>query len=587
MKNVALVGMPNTGKSTLFNRLTGAHAKVGNWPGITVDLYAAKLLMGNQIVQLVDLPGVYDLRGYSEDEQVVTTFLGQSRPDLIIVVMNATQLDRQTTLLSELMAFGIPLLAVLSMADEAKSMGITVDEDGLRQALGCPVCLLSAKYGQGVEHLQGAIRQALQSTTPDVTPLTPPQLSAIFERHTQTPAQATHQLTERLDRVLLHPVLGLPIFFSVMLLVFQAVFVLGKPLQDGMSWLFSEGRSQFLEPWLSAWPPLLQGLLLDGLYNGLGTVASFVPLIVLFFAFLGLIEDSGYLSRAAFLMDALMARFGLDGRSFVMLLMGFGCNVPALMGTRVIRSRGLRLLTMLTIPFSLCSARLQVFVFFTAALFTTAQAPWVLFSLYVISILASVFTALIFKRQYVNNEPFVLEMPPYRFPTWRQVALRGWQEVHHFLHRATRFIMLGVILVWVLTHLPVGVEPGSLDSWAGLIGRWLDPLLSPLGIDPRLTIALLFGFVAKEIVIGSLAVIYGLEGQGLVQALAQQIHWTQAYSFMLFALIYTPCVSAIATIQAESRNWRFTTLSVVWPLVLAWCTSWVFYRLANSVWGSA
>jgi ferrous iron transport protein B len=226
-----------------------------------------------------------------------------------------------------------------------------------------------------------------------------------------------------------------------------------------------------------------------------------------------------------------------------------------------------------------------VFVFFTAALFTTAQAPWVLFSLYVISILCSVFTALVFKRQYVNNDPFVLEMPPYRFPTWRQIAVRGWQEVHHFLHRATRFIMLGVVLVWLLTHLPVGVAPGSLDSWAGLIGRWLDPLLSPLGIDPRLTIALLFGFVAKEIVIGSLAVIYGLEGQGLMQALGQQINWMQAYSFMLFALIYTPCVSAIATIQSESRSWRFTALSVVWPLVLAWSMSWVFYRVASSLWG--
>jgi ferrous iron transport protein B len=580
MKKVALVGMPNTGKSTLFNRLTGSHARVGNWPGITVELHSARLLVGSHMVQLVDLPGIYDLRGYSEDERVVTSFLAQEHPDLIIVVMNSSQLDRQTTLLSELMAFDIPLLAVLSMSDEAKTLGITIDDAGLSQDLGCPVCLLSAKYGQGMEHLQAGMRQAL--TLPRRTEPAPDAraLSAIFQRHVQTPTQATHALTERLDRVLLHPWLGLPIFLGLMFIVFQAVFTLGKPLQDGMSWLFSEGRTQWLEPFMSTWPDLIQGLLLDGLYNGLGTVASFVPLIVLFFIFLGIIEDTGYLSRAAFLMDALMARLGLDGRSFVMLLMGFGCNVPALMGTRVIRSRGLRLLTMLTIPFSLCSARLQVFVFFTAALFTPAQAPWVLFSLYLMSLAASMVTALIFKKQYLNSDPFVLEIPPYRFPTVRQIVFRGTQEVRHFLQRATRFIILGVVLVWLLTHFPQGVEPGSLQSWAGTIGQWLDPVLHPLGIDPQLTIALLFGFVAKEIVIGSLAVIYGMEGQELVQTLTHQITWAQAYSFMLFTLIYTPCVSAVATIRTESRSLAFTALSLAWPLCMAWLVSFAFYQIA-------
>jgi hypothetical protein len=213
---------------------------------------------------------------------------------------------------------------------------------------------------------------------------------------------------------------------------------------------------------------------------------------------MGVVEDSGYLSRAAFLMDALMSRFGLDGRSFVMLLMGFGCNVPALMGTRVIRSRGLRLLTMLIIPFSLCSARMQVFVFFIAALFTAQAAPLVLFSLYVASILAAMLTSLLFKRQYVNNDPFIIEMPPYRLPTLRQIIVRGTAEVGHFLKRATRFIVAGVVLVWILTNFPQGVVAGGADTWAGQIGALLDPLLSPLGIDPKLTIALIFGFVAKE-----------------------------------------------------------------------------------------
>jgi ferrous iron transport protein B len=404
------------------------------------------------------------------------------------------------------------------------------------------------------------------------------------------PALASHQLTERLDRVLLHPLFGLPIFFGVMFGLFQLVFTLGKPLQDALAWGFGELRSAALEPLLSTLlstlpaalqSSLLQGFLLDGLYNGLSTVASFVPLIVLFFLFMGMVEDAGYLSRAAFLMDGLMARFGLDGRSFVMLLMGFGCNVPALMGTRVIRSRGLRLLTMLVIPFSLCSARMQVFVFFIAILFSPSSGPLVLFSLYLFGILSAVLTSLLFKRQLVNNEAFVLEMPPYRFPTLRQMLLRGWSEVGHFLKRATRFIIAGVTAVWLLTHFPADAAPGSLDTWAGQLGSLLDPLMRPLGIDPMLTIALMFGFIAKEIVIGSLAVIYNQEGSALSATIAQQIDAIQAYSFMLFTLIYTPCLSTVATLQAESKSLRFTVMAVLWPLLLAWLASFVFYQLAR------
>jgi ferrous iron transport protein B len=251
------------------------------------------------------------------------------------------------------------------------------------------------------------------------------------------------------------------------------------------------------------------------------------------------------------------------------------------MGTRVIRSRGLRLLTMLVIPLSLCSARLQVFVFFIAALFTPKTAPLVLFSLYVMSILAAMLTSLVFKRRYVNSDPFVLEMPPYRFPTLRQMFIRGSHEVRHFMRRATSFIIAGVVLVWLLTNFPAGATPGGADTWAGQIGSLLDPLLSPLGIDPKLTIALIFGFVAKEIVIGSLAVIYNQEGSALVNTIAHQIDWVQAYSFMLFTLIYTPCLSTIATIRTESRSLAFTTLTIVWPIALACTVSFAFYQVAR------
>ncbi|HUJ86208.1 MAG TPA: ferrous iron transport protein B [Burkholderiales bacterium] len=578
MKRIALVGMPNTGKSTLFNRLTGAQAKVGNWPGITVDLLSAKLLLGDAMVELVDLPGIYDLRGFSEDEQVVTTFLREQSVDVVLVLLNASQLERQLPLYAQLARFGIPLVLVLNMADEAAALGITIERDALAAWLGVPVCLISAKHGQGTEQLRSLMVRALHAPA-QAAPPEEAVIEAALKAAVHVPAQASHRLTEKIDRVLLDPWLGLPLFFGVMFLLFEAVFWLGTPVQNALAAGFSALRAAALEPALAAAPVPLSGLLLDGVYNGLTTVASFVPLIILFFLAMAIVEDTGYLSRAAFLIDALMARFGLDGRSFVMILMGFGCNVPALMGTRVMRSRGLRLLTMMVIPFSLCSARLQVFLFFIAALFPPRIAPLVLFSLYVMSIAAAMLTSLLFKRRFVNNDPFVLEIPPYRFPTLRQIALRGWHEVRHFLRRATRFIVAGVVLVWLLTHFPAAAGGGG--TWAAQLGAWLSPVLGPLGIDPKLTLALIFGFVAKEIVIGSLAVIYAREGGALVSAIAHQIDWVQAYSFMLFTLIYTPCLSTIATIRSEARSAAFSVAAVAWPLALAWLVSFAFYQAAR------
>jgi ferrous iron transport protein B len=368
-----------------------------------------------------------------------------------------------------------------------------------------------------------------------------------------------------------------------MYLLFQGVFFLGGPLQGVVNDLLGWFRGAALEPLFSGLPQSAQGLLLDGIYNGVSTVAAFVPIIVLFFLFMAIVEDSGYLSRTAFLMDALMSRLGLDGRSFVMLLMGFGCNVPALMGTRVMRSRAMRLLTMLVIPLSLCSARLQVFIFFTAALFSAQAAPVVLFSLYLFSFATAILTALLFKGRFRNNEPFVLELPPYRFPTLRQMALRGWLEVRHFLRRATKFIVAGVVLVWLLTNLPPSAAPASADTWAGMIGSALHPFFAPVGINEQLTIALIFGFIAKEIVIGALAVIYGLSGDALGGAIGQQLDWVQAYSFMLFTLLYTPCLATIATLQSESKQTSFTALSLVWSLGLAWLVSFVFYQGARAL----
>jgi ferrous iron transport protein B len=593
MKSVALLGMPNTGKSTFFNRFTGASARVGNWPGITIDLMAAKIPLGGQIVRVVDLPGIYDFHGFSEDEKVVRNFFENNRVDLVLIVLNGVQLERQLGLALQARQLGLPTLLLLNMSDEAKRAGITVDLKQMGTELGMPVAWISAKYGDGFNAVAAMVAAGLAASQPSDPARLRENLRAddeieaalerIMESAVQTPKDIPPGVTARLDRLFLHPLLGLPVFFLIMFLLFQFIFTLGKPLQDGMAWVLSQARSLGLEPLLAEAPAWLQGLLLDGVYSGIGTVAAFVPVIILFFLVMTVVEDSGYLSRAAFLMDALMARLGLDGRSFVMLLMGFGCNVPALMGVRIMRSQALRLLTMLVIPFSLCSARLQVFLFIITAIFTAQAAPAVLFSLYLLSFLTALLTALLFKGRFPSTEPFIIELPPYRLPTLRQIGLRAWHEVRHFLKRASKFITAGVVAVWVLTHVPFDVPASGPETLAGHISTWLEPALAPIGIDAQLAVVLIFGFVAKEIVIGSLAAIYGLEGGELMGLIAHKLDWVQAYSFMLFTLIYTPCLSTVATLRNESKSTGFMVFSIVWSLLLAWVASFLFYQGARGL----
>jgi len=308
------------------------------------------------------------------------------------------------------------------------------------------------------------------------------------------------------------------------------------------------------------------------------TVASFVPLIVIFFFVMAAVEDSGYLSRSAYLMDTFMAKMRLDGRAFVMQMMGFGCNVPALMGTRIIRSRPMRLLSMLIIPFALCSARLAVFVFIIAAIFPPNLGPVVLFGLYILSFVASFAVAFVFSktRQFQSQEPFVIELPPYRFPTVKQVLLRGWGEVKEFLRRATNFIIVGCVAVWFLTYFPENAT--GLDTWGGQIGVFLAPIMEPIGINPYLTLSLIFGFIAKEIVVGSFATIYGMSASALSTQFALTINPSSAIAFCVFCLLYTPCLTTVATVKAESKSWGFTVFSLLFSLVYAWIVAFLFYR---------
>jgi ferrous iron transport protein B len=583
MKRIALVGMPNTGKSTLFNRLTGGTARVANWPGLTVELASSRILLGANMVQVFDLPGIYDLTGGAEDEQVAQRFLSEAQLDAVVLVLNACQLDRQLALALQLKALGAPLVVCLNMLDEAKRAGIEVDVAALSAALEAPVQLLSAKYGQGIPEckkaIEGIFKQIPHKMNFDSIPHASTlhqQEKQLFGRCVQQAPTLNESATARLDRLVLHPWLGLPLFILMMLALFQLTYAIGTPLQDyleaGLVW-FKEG---LLIPATATLPTFWQGIIVSGLFDGVTTVLTFAPIIFLFFCLMAIIEDSGYFARAAFMMDGLMSRLGLDGRGFVMLMMGFGCNVPAIMGTRVIRDHKARLLTMLTIPFSLCSARLQIFLFMSGALFSPAQAPWVVLSLYVASILIAMLTALLFKSRFASNEPFALELPPYRLPLLSHIWRRGWGEARDFLRLATTMIVLGVVLVWLLTN-----YPNPQHSYAEIISNFLAPVLTPIGIESTLSIALIFGFVAKEVVLGALSVITGHEGTALAAQLAHTLDPVSAYSFMLFSLIYIPCVSAIAAIKKESKSSLYTTFSMTWSLGLAWLMSFVFYQSAR------
>ena len=579
MKRIALIGMPNTGKSTLFNRISGSSVKVANWPGVTVDVYSVKTLINGELTELIDLPGIYDLSGYSDDEIIVKNILENNKIDEIFFILNSTQIDRQLPLAIEVKKLGFPMTIIANMIDESKKYGITYNFEKMEKLLGCHVLPMSGKYGLGIKSLyQKKDADNLKNKLVNKNTDSEAQAKKIINASVIYPPTLNDKNTARLDSFFLHPWLGLPIFLLIIFSVFQIVFSLGSPLQGLMGSLFSYIESTFIQKLTANLNPILNSFLIEGLYAGISTVAAFVPIIILFFFVMTIVEDSGYFSRAAFLMDKTMERMGLDGRGFVLMLMGFGCNVPALMGTKIMRSKEIRFLTMLVIPFSLCSARLQVFLFLIAAFFSSFYGALVLFGLYLLSFFSIFVTAIIFKRYYVVNDPLVLELPPYRLPTILQILNRGWTEVYYFLKRTTKFIVIGVVSVWALTHFPQGYPVASEYTYAGKIGLFFDPLFSPLGIDPLLIVALIFGFIAKEILIGALAVIFSLEGRDLATHLSVLFTNGQAISFMIFTLIYTPCLSTIATIKSESKNLKLTIFSLLWSLLLAWLMSFIFYQ---------
>lgn len=589
---VALVGMPNTGKSTLYNRLTGGHALIANWPGLTVELLRGAMPADRrgQRYTLVDLPGIHDLSGSSEDEAVVQRFLRHTPPALLLVVVNASQIGNQLRFVLQMGQQGIPMVVALNMSDESRTLGIAIDHQRLSAELGLPVLPISAKRNQGIHELIDALHQLGERLPAAARPQPADRLQvcaedldakadALAAAAVTLPERLINRGTRRADRLLMHPVVGLVAFLAIVLAMFQLLYAVGTPLQDLLGQLIDWTQFAVLEPLLEAAgaPEFLRGFLVDGVWLGVGTVATFLPIIFLFYVIMAVVEDSGYLPRAAFLMDGFMRWLGLDGRAFVLQVMGFGCNVPSIMGTRVIRDRGMRLLAMLCIPFSLCQARLTVFIFMAAVFF---PQPWwapglVVFSFYVLSFLAAVITGLVFKRAFPSREAFILELPPYRSPSVATILRRGWTSMLNFLVTTRVFIVVGAAAIWLLTNLPPGAVQGSGDTIADGIGAVFQPVLGPIGMNPSLTVSLFFGFIAKEILLGAMAVIYATSETDLGGVISQTITPLQALSFMTFVLLYTPCLGTVAAQLQESKSRRFTLLSLGWSLALAWILAFV------------
>ncbi|MCD6526810.1 MAG: ferrous iron transport protein B [Desulfuromonas sp.] len=653
---IALASIPNSGKTTLFNRLTGSSQSTGNWPGVSVEQKRGIFTLGEYIITLIDLPGAYALSPVTEEEQVVRDYFLNSPPDIILNVLDARNLQRGLGLTLQMALSALPMVVAVNMIDETKREGIVLDLEALTQHLGVPVVELSAKTGEGLPALKEALYEVIKH--PEKTRIPhiscPPLLEKAFSQISETIDQSSidtrldhtflamrlletenqvpltdngkvaaltrkwqgrlkqslktslpiacagcrfnaarglamevlggqpiieDKLSRRLDHIFLHRFFGLPIFVLLMFLLFQGVYGLGTPLQEILSVVFDRGGR-----WLSSQaivfslPDWLQSFLFDGIWQGVAVVTSFLPVIALFFFFMSIIEESGYMARVAFLMDRLMHRLGLDGKAFISILLGYGCNVPAVMGTRVLTSSYSRILTMLLIPFTLCTARLQIFVFLAAIFFTSTVAPWIILSLYGCSFVAVILTGFVLKLFRIGGapEPFIMEIPPYRLPTLRNIGLRSWYEMKDFLSRAATLIMAGVLIVWLLSHMPADVPPASAATWAGQLGQILAPFFQPLGIGWQETVALIFGFIAKEIVVGSLAVIYG--GADLTGLMGSHITQLQSISFMLFCLLYTPCVATLAAIWSESRSIKITLISLVSGLGIAWLTSFIFYQ---------
>ena len=606
---VAIVGPPNSGKSTLFNRLTGLRQKVANFPGVTVEHRMGKAkLKSHHEVFLVDLPGIYSLHPRAEDEQVTHDVLKGERgdfpkPDSVILILDATNLGRNLVLAAPVLSLGMPTLILLNMADDLAVRGGKVDVAALSAELNCPVALISASKGMGIESIQQfLLGTAVRLNAPPPKIELPVlqdvpkcrQWAARLGVRASYKAPAPPLWTRRLDAVFLHPIGGPLIFAAIVVAVFQSIFSWAQPLMIGLQQAilaFGRGMQNVLPdtPWRS--------LLIDGVWSGVGSVIVFLPQILLLFLFIGILEDSGYLARAALIADRTMAKIGLQGKSFIPLLSAYACAVPAIMSTRVIENKRDRTATIMIAPLMTCSARLPVYTLIIAAFVPNLPVlkgvlslpAAVMLGLYVLGFTTAVLIARLLKSSVLKSGPssFMLEMPPYRWPTWQSLLLRLIDRAKIFLRRAGTVILLVAVLLWGLAHLPLheGKTPPLERSYAADVGKAIEPAIKPLGFNWKIGIGLITSLFAREVIVGTLGTIYGIEGdeqsKGLQQAVRQDLTPAGAVALLVFFAFAMQCFSTLAVVKRETGGWKWPIFQFSYMLALAYCGSWVAFHVTT------
>ena len=659
----ALAGNQNCGKTTLFNSLTGANQHVGNFPGVTVDQKVGTLRGTSH--QVVDLPGIYSIRPYTQEEVVTQQFLLEQKPDAIINILDATNIERNLYLTLQLLTLQVPMVIALNMMDELRGNGGSIDVRKMSEALGAPVVPISAAKNEGIAELvETLLKTAQNKEKPKVLDFCPDgpvhrcihAVSHIIEDHAQKLdisrrfcaskliegeadffdklelSQNERELIEHsviemehdsgldrnaaladmrynfiekvckscvvkahesreylrsvaIDKVLTNRFFALPIFGVIMALIFYLTFyVIGEYLSNLLA-LGIDTLTVRVDDFLTAYGmnPVVHSLVIDGVFAGVGSVLSFLPLVVVLFFFLSILEDSGYMARIAFLMDKLLRKIGLSGRSFVPMLLGFGCSVPAIMATRTLSSQRDRKMTIMLTPYMSCSAKIPVYTVFAAAFFPGYELP-VMLVLYFGGMLIGVLVALIMKHTMFrgNPVPFVMELPNYRLPSLRSVVLLMWEKAKDFLERAFTVIFLVTVIIWFLQNfdMRLNVVSDSADSILAGIGRIIAPIFAPLGFgDWRMVTALVSGFSAKEAVVGTFGVVLGVGTNQLPVALHQLFTTLSAASFLAFTLLYTPCVAAVATIRRELDSTWKTVGVVLMQCVVAWVVALLVYQV--------
>jgi ferrous iron transport protein B len=597
IRTVALVGPPNSGKSTLFNRLTGLRQKVANYPGVTVEQRMGRLNgIGRSDLILIDLPGIYGLDSYSEDARVAVEVLhgempGTPTPDAILLVLDSLQLRRQLMLAAPVLALGLPTLMLLNMSDLMEARGGQVDTLALAQELGVPVAKISATRGVGLDavtHFLNRKAEPERSIAPAAGRIELPvmgnprsyrQWAHGVSSRTKYKAPLSNEWTKRIDGVLLHRIWGPLIFLVVVFAVFQVVFSIGQPLNDGLGDVLNAAGDKIGALMGHNW---LESLLIDGVWRGVASVLVFLPQILLLFLFIGVLEDSGYLARAALIADRVMRSIGLNGKAFIPLLSAYACAVPAIMATRTIENKRDRFATILVAPFMTCSARLPIYMLMIAAfipnkpilgdLFGLRAA--VMLSLYVLGFVAALGTAWLLKSSILkaSSAPFILELPQYRFPTVRSLGLRLMDRGKVFLRQAGTVILAVTIVLWILSHIPFHADlAGSL---IGRLGQLIEPVIKPLGFNWKIGIGLLTSVMAREVIVGTLGTLYGADpatqSLGLQAALRHDLTLGGAMALVVFFAFAMQCTSTIAIVRRETNSWRWPALQFAYMSVLAY-----------------